>query len=185
MEEADTGVEELLGPRGGIAQVEPSREQTSRAPRRINSRHSAAPTKPCPPVTVNRTPSIPSFSLRCISARLQLRACGYGAEITRRSRIRLRRRRRSCCRFKFLVASLWAELPGQGTGRQVCKFCRSAANYHTQMPLGGLEYFFLAWFCVYIRDITGCTFHHKNCPFFTKEIVLFNINLYIEKSMSI
>ncbi|BAS80602.1 Os02g0715225, partial [Oryza sativa Japonica Group] len=44
-----------------------SRERTSRAPRRSSSRHSAEPTKPWPPVTANRTPSIPSFSLRCIS----------------------------------------------------------------------------------------------------------------------
>ncbi|PKU77651.1 hypothetical protein MA16_Dca013443 [Dendrobium catenatum] len=44
-----------------------SKDRTSSAPLLTSSRHSAAPTKPRPPVTTKRFPSIPSFSLRCIS----------------------------------------------------------------------------------------------------------------------
>lgn len=44
-----------------------SKERTSRAPRRTSSLQRAAPTNPSPPVTTKVLPSIPSFSLRCIT----------------------------------------------------------------------------------------------------------------------
>jgi hypothetical protein len=43
-----------------------SRDWTSRASQRSSLRQRATPTKPCPLVTVNRRPSIPLISLRCI-----------------------------------------------------------------------------------------------------------------------
>jgi hypothetical protein len=65
LEEEDAGIEELLGPGEGIVQVEGADLQGAAADQLQTL---GGTDKALPSVIANRTPTIPSFSLRCISA---------------------------------------------------------------------------------------------------------------------